>query len=64
MWLCIGLIAASSFSHALTLKIAMLAKGETQNIAICVLQQAYKNINIDTSFHGFPATRSLKFSNS
>lgn len=41
----------------------MLEKGETQNIALCVLQEAYSNIGIETSFHGYPSTRSLKLSN-
>jgi hypothetical protein len=53
----------STIASATSLKFSMLEKGETQNIAMCVLQEAYANINIETSFHGYPSTRSLKLSN-
>lgn len=45
------------------LKFAMLENSETQNIAMCVLAEAYKAIGKEVQFHAFPATRSLKLSN-
>ncbi len=60
----ITLLLMSVFINAKSLKFAMLHKSEAQNVSMCILLEAYKNIGIDVVFHAFPTTRSLKLSNS
>lgn len=58
------ILTISTATFAQQLKIAMLAKSETQNIAMCLLKEAYRQIGIAVTFNAFPTTRSLKLSNS
>ncbi len=58
------LLTYSLNASAQQLKFAMLQKGESQNISMCVLHEAYRNIGITVTFNAFPTTRSLKLSNS
>ena len=44
------------------LEFAMLEGSEAQNIALCVIQEAYKNIGITTKFKKFPTSRSMVLS--
>lgn len=59
----IGLLVCSLNMFAQQLKFAMLQQGESQNISMCVLIEAYRNIGISLTFKAFPTTRSLKLSN-
>jgi polar amino acid transport system substrate-binding protein len=58
------LLTYSLHASAQQLKFAMLQQGESQNISMCVLLEAYQNIGITVTFDAFPTTRSLKLSNS
>ena len=58
------LLTYSLNGSAQQLKFAMLQQGESQNISMCVLLEAYRNIGISVLFNAFPTTRSLKLSNS
>lgn len=52
-----------SIASSKELEFAMLEDSESQNIALCVIQEAYKNIGITTKFIKFPTLRSMVLSN-
>jgi len=65
--LLIGLIVCSYFNVSIAiakeLKFSMLEGSEAQNIALCVVQEAYKSIGITTIFKKYPTSRSFMIAN-
>jgi len=64
-WLIIltALLSNPTVANIKNLHFAMLEGSEAQNISLCVVQEAYQNIGIATTFSKFPTSRSLHASN-